>query len=118
VTTTAAAHADMTDAQMIALCAHAMGLPPLEARQAYERDVGARFERYDPLNNDAQAMALVKRFAIAATQTVGGWLVDANEGACVESATNENLNRAIVECVAKIALASRQGKPQENVEAE
>jgi hypothetical protein len=113
--TTAAAHADMTDAQMIDLCARAMGLPPLEARQAYERDVGVRFERYDPLNNDEQAMALVKRFNLQIRRDGDEWEVGRGpHGGCDGFGTD--LNRAIVECVA--TLASRQGKPQENVEAE
>lgn len=60
----------------------------------------------DPLNNDAHAMALIKRFSLDLTArfkdasptiwrvrgTVSGW----------EATDNENLNRAVAECVAKM----------------
>jgi hypothetical protein len=91
---------------MLDLCAKAIGLPALEARRAYERDVRVRLEAYDPFHNDAQAMALVKRLNIDCL-----WLPD--EDTWVVGQHNDgrgykcrDLNRAIVECAAKMQRSS------------
>ena len=64
-------------------------------------------EEYDPLTNDAQAMALVKKFRL---DIDSGF--DSDEGrtdwqviGTGAIATNSDLNRAIVECVAKMQQA-------------
>lgn len=57
-------------------------------------------QRYWPLDKDAQAMALVKRFRLQIDPYDDQWNV-----ACVDksAAIREDLNRAIVECVANLA---------------
>jgi hypothetical protein len=58
---------------------------------------------FDPLHDDAQAMALVKRFNICIDQGrhdhCGASIRIMNT---IYSATSPDLNRAIVECVAKL----------------
>lgn len=105
---------DMTDLEMNRLCAEAMGwrAEPTnngyllkEASGEFLGGIGTWFVKgYDPLHDDAQAMALVKRFNIdtshcenAHTGNPDGWIVFL----AGESAESQDLNRAIVECVAK-----------------
>mgnify|MGYP001617981049 CR=1 FL=1 len=91
----------MTDLEMTKLCAEAMGLEifwaealPITAPKGCP---------YDPLHDDAQAMALVKKFHIALGWNDPGW------GAFGQHdkrwVNNPDLNRAIVECVAKMQAA-------------
>jgi hypothetical protein len=69
--------------------------------------------RYDPLKNDEQAMALVKKFGLEIEQ-IGSdekcWVVSATGEYLEEQerwetfeSESENLNRAICECVAKLS---------------
>jgi hypothetical protein len=114
----------MTEYQMTVLCAQAMGYvakPP-----SCSADIVLFVEwqphpmlpkdtmRYDPLDDDAQAMELVKRFHLHFHPPVPHgaktWWVHTNEyhegrEAPKHGGTNENLNRAIVECVAKMQSA-------------
>ena len=55
----------------------------------------------DPLNNDADAMALVKKCELELYKRRTGWRVttDEDNGSLI---IDPNLNRAIVECVAKV----------------
>lgn len=94
----------MTDLEMTKLCAQAMGL----AFAAYPETgqviaVKSRVEQwlYNPLNDDAHAMALVKKFRLYIEHGTGldRWTADNGLGVEGES---EDLNRAIVECVAKM----------------
>jgi predicted NAD/FAD-dependent oxidoreductase len=71
--------------------------------------------RYDPLHDDAQAMALVKRFRL--NVTVSGdtyWDVDNDDGSGrrFADAMQHDLNRAIVECVAKMQAARNDSVTQ------
>ena len=99
---------DMTDFEMIKKCALKMGIEIAEENgriQAIsyfrERRSMPNYDDYDPLTNDAQAMAMVKRFEMQIiTGYSNGWIVSVNRGR--NDAQNENLNRAIVECVAKL----------------
>lgn len=92
-----------TDEEMVKLCAEAMGFEVYEDRgglhhQTAPRDLSGG-KRYDPLHDDAQAMALVKKFAVQ-TEKVGS-----NWHAVIEGGwygMDESLNRAICECVAKM----------------
>lgn len=104
----------MTDLEMTKLCAEAMGLPlfyPLGGESPhvrsltnYDRDTSDErgpLKHYWPLGNDAQAMTLVKRFKLECTSPAwadGNWVV-AYGNQCV---WNKYLNRAIVECVARM----------------
>jgi hypothetical protein len=88
----------MTDAEIVRKCAEAM-FDALEWEQ--------RLFAYDPLHDDAQAMALVKRFKLWIMPHYEGlaWLVsDANDTDKYQS-SSDDLNRAICECVAKLHAA-------------
>jgi len=104
----------MTDLEMIKKCAEKM----VEAH--VYRDVGfydpdtpsivysdGTGGDYDPLHDDAQAMALVKKLRLSIdTYEVGQWRVYTEELATLHGtmfcADGDDLNRAIVECVAKL----------------
>ena len=61
------------------------------------------YSHYDPLHDDAQAMALVKKLnlSIYETNADGEWCVF-QIGTNELDTTNSDLNRAICECVAKM----------------
>ncbi len=96
----------LTDLKMTKLCAEAMGI----ALTTDHHDEcwfhwpahSPMISPYDPLHDDAQEMALVKRFWIAVYRYQ-------SDGWCAEHrgtyADNRDLNRAIVECVAKMQYA-------------
>jgi len=94
----------MTDLEITRLCAEAM-FTPLEWEQ--------RLFEYDPLHDDAQCMALVKKLSIQihhhGTAAYKANLVTV-EGVWVPYGPRfkvcaPNLNRAICECVAKMQQA-------------
>jgi hypothetical protein len=110
----------MSDLEMVKLCAAAMGIDYATKRVMQRAIVsGSVVEHtegysetfvdvsdYDPLHDDAQAMALVKRFEL--TVEPGTWKCkwgvysteyDPGFG------DSDDLNRAIVECVAKTQAA-------------
>jgi hypothetical protein len=92
----------MTDLEMTKLCAEAMAIEVFrvsmnapEHTLRYEAPFG--LYNYWPLTTDAQAMRLVKRFHLWINYS-RQWMV-----VCGDSYTkNADLNRAIVECVAKM----------------
>lgn len=85
---------------MTRLCAEAMGYKPLDKGLVYAHDSE---EPYDPLRDDAQAFALVKRFSLAVgfDSVSGRWTAISDKGQAFDG-DSDNLNRAIVECVAKM----------------
>ena len=97
----------MTDLEMTKLCAKAMGysLRVLDSGDLWVDD--GRIPQdgfvYYPLHEDDQAMALVKKFQPAICWDTK-WCVDMT--CTVDDPSmivyHENLNRAIVECVAKM----------------
>ena len=96
----------MTDLEMTRLCAEAMGYKGEGISDhwggfpIFASEVGP----YDPIHDDAQAMALLKKFALTITPDDGGYLVyPDDESYFVEN--SRDLNRAIVECVAKMQKA-------------
>jgi len=102
----------MTDLEITKLCAEAMGIPCVyvrppgwDERDHYlvARDGGA----YNPLHDDAQAMALVKRFDLNFEKFPGSsWEVSRWSGnTWSEELFNDDLNRAICECVANMQKA-------------
>lgn len=105
----------MTDLEMIKLCAEAMGIrlewdgDPREWQPMFYE--GKTYHLYDPLHDDAQAMALVKKFGLFLSGPCPEspeWDVShgINDGmGKFSAASNGNLNRAIVECVAKMQAA-------------
>jgi hypothetical protein len=95
----------MTDLEMTKLCAEAMGIPYLgEDNQLFPKAIVATepsLHVYAPLDDDAQAMALVKKFLPRIEPPTGAysyWRVYRGD----LEICSENLNRAIVECVAKM----------------
>lgn len=98
----------MDDLEMTKLCARAMGLPELNDDFDYEDEEGS-IRSYTPLVDDAQAMALVKKFNIHIEAPdlpvfvrwgVFCW-IGPDKGANAHGRSTD-LNRAIVECVAKM----------------
>lgn len=111
----------MTDLEMTRLCAEAMGYPSDGYGNQYGILVlmGHPFT-YDPYHDDAQAMALVKKmniqihwhgFAGAPLKmvTVKGKTEPYGE---VTEIRCEDLNRAIVECVAKMQDKQRRKREE------
>ena len=94
----------MTDLEMTRLCAEAMGVKLINeicrGEERYRPD-----NLYDPLHDDAQAMALVKKLNMEIERSDAGrckaWIHPAKE----HSEWCDNLNLAIVECVAKMQAA-------------
>ncbi len=98
----------MNDLDITRLCAEAMGIHiKYGAKIMLHTDAGTVL--YDPLHNDAQAMALVKKIRLSigdpSVSTSGeNWCVDGP--GCI-SADNPDLNRAICTCVAHMQKAIR-----------
>jgi hypothetical protein len=105
----------MTDLEMTKLCAEAMEEPPtlpgvssiwgvsITYVPENKTDVWIR-DSYRPLHDDAQAMALVKKFQPDIEAPFEGqpnWVVVHEDG----SGASPDLNRAICECVAKMQQA-------------
>jgi len=96
----------MTDLEMTRLCAEAMGYTVGE-RASTNLLLGVWTKEhgdYHPLYSDAQAMALVKRLKMMIGYN-NGWLAQRRDdkGRLIASSYYFlDLNRAIVECVAKI----------------
>jgi hypothetical protein len=66
--------------------------------------------KYNPLHDDAQAMALVRKFGLAIAKTVptGEWTASAFPGpypTCTQGISSD-LNRAICECIANLKSES------------
>ena len=107
---------EVTDLEITKLCAEAMGykftrLNPYELSGILVNGIVDEESRYDPIHDDAQAMALVKKFHVAIgwnadqTPTWGAFRQDTKKW-CVSL----YLNRAICECVAKMQQAKgREG---------
>lgn len=102
----------MTDLEITRLCAEAMGIPAvIEGDRLFWWSGTTRGNRiqyaYDPLHNDAQAMALVKRFKLSllwnedGTQVLAAYPWAAN----TYSEYDASENRAICLCVAKMQAA-------------
>lgn len=113
----------MTDLEMVRLCAQAMGYRITETKDGRYRvvanddgvmmigDEPQILRRYNPLHDDAQAMALVKKFdlTLRKMKSPKGWMVaDFGWSTCNgahRGFSKTDLNRAIVECVAKMQKA-------------
>lgn len=113
----------MTDLEIIRMCAKAMKIPlyyPFGKEAAFYRWTGTWSERdtsddggalkvYDPLHDDAQAMALVKKFDMAigrALSPIKGWGAGiwSKDNHCTDYVICADLNRAICECCARMQL--------------
>ena len=100
----------MTDLKITRLCAAAMGYKftrrnPFELTGILVNGIVDDESRYDPLHDDAQAMALVKKFRLRVEREP--WLDPPWRVAHYAAKTgwmeveNDDLNRAICECVAE-----------------
>ena len=94
----------MTDLELTKKCAEAMGYKitlrnTRDDKPYWQHDVNA--QAYEPLVDGAEAMALVKKLAldIYAPRKDFHWIVGT---ASITRVENTDLNRAIVECVAKL----------------
>lgn len=108
----------MTDVEMTTLCAEAMGLKhqaghidaPCDSVMYWEAPAptsshSGYWTRYHPLFFDAQAMALVKKLKLTIEYKEGLWWANEylhTEGHRYIFSRSSELNRAIVECAAKI----------------
>lgn len=86
---------------MTRLCAQAMGIefPPEWNDDPQSWHYWKRNTLYQPLHDDAQAMTLVKRFGLSVLHSEKLWLVSPLRR---QAEMHADLNRAIVECVAKM----------------
>ena len=96
------------------LCAEAAEIRTWdEYGKPYCKDLFGLEMQYWPLTNDAQAMALVKRFGLGFDRNIilGEWhVIMVDERSVVKNqGADADLNRAIVYCVAKMA-AIREGR--------
>ena len=97
----------MSDLEITRQCAEAIGLATVPPPKGYENliIVAGTAMPYNPLRDDAQAMALVKRFGLD-IQRYDGWCVRKSDGhGGGEWYCEDDLNRAIVEYVSKMQAA-------------
>ena len=114
----------MTEEELTRLCAEAMGLTTIEAfghphvkhdhwpsRDTSCEKTGIGLKAYSPIDDDAQAMALVKKFGLNIEHRYWDdplvYKDDAHFNRVAE-ATAPDLNRAICECVAKMQKARKK----------
>ena len=98
----------LNDLEITKLCAEAMGTPMrvVEPQMLWPTGVmlapaeGDFMQPYDPLHDDAQAMALVKRFGLSISWP-RAQVVTVMDG-LTRFAESKDYNRAICECVAKM----------------
>lgn len=95
----------MTDLEMTKWCAEAMGVFGMITPSGEHIWMKGTVKRYDPLHDDAQAMELVKKFNLDIARMGDSWVVvkvKGNYDGVYGETASKDLNRAIVECVAKM----------------
>lgn len=95
----------MTDLEMTRLCAEAMGDLCLEHTEEGYLLSSYWQRKYDPIHDDAQAMALAKKFMLDVDFFSGTVSRDFSGEERFTTHSDESINRAIVECVAKMQKA-------------
>jgi len=108
----------MTDLEITKACAEAMELewvwdgPEIRYRSSNARDAKTHVPiyqgTYEPLHDDAQAMALVKKLGLSVwVGTAGVWVCEAGRqpGVVKSGVVSDDLNRAICETAAKMQKA-------------
>lgn len=122
---------NMDDLEITRRCADKMGLhsefgyDPVTKSAVYIFVWTADGNAFDPLRNDAQAMALVKRRMLACEKSIFSnvWIVSENRAAIRKygkepvTAESADLNRAICLCVANLPESCRRTKPQSSAPA-
>ena len=106
----------MTDLEMTKLCAEAVGLNAMIVGEEVKLTLPplrGYVHTYDPLHDDTQAMALLRKFTLAvwgADYAAGEWKWHAESQVPDESphelGHGDTPNRAIVECVARMQDAT------------
>jgi hypothetical protein len=95
----------MTDLEITKLCAAAMGLDIIQCADA-SFYCDALLGGYDPLHDDAQMVALVKKLKLNTSYDDYSKVWDCTPSNDSEPHTeNKDLNRAVVECGAKMQQA-------------
>jgi hypothetical protein len=100
----------MDDLELVKKCAEKMGFEIVDPQPWWAEDFiqvnDFQGGHYNPTKNDAQAMALVKKFqldieygTLDTEWSVISWETDSGPA---RSTSNADLNRAICECVAKL----------------
>lgn len=112
----------MTDLEMVKKCAEKMGMSvhiwetvipdlaigttALWVKRPDESGVHYSPHVYDPLDNDEQAIEMIKKFHLELSEDAeDGWTVtawDASGNHILSQAYNYDLNRCIVRCVARL----------------
>jgi len=101
----------VTDLEITKACADAVGLPyriEPETEDGEGEMLWSPMGPYNPLHDDAQAMALVKEFMLRISPPSVDddiWVVDEWNNCTAQS---NDLNRAICECVAKMREAKHE----------
>lgn len=101
----------MTDIEITKRCARAMGYTDDDVYPDGLDLVFRNGTHYAPLYDAAQAMALVKKFRLNIGQLSDNWckvFTMPAEGKIHEGEA-QDLNRAICECVAKMATSAKRG---------
>lgn len=109
------------DIKLCQLCAKAMGIELLaHCELPFYRGENRGMCYYDPLHDDAQCMALAKRFGVTCDPQDEQWPIklwrtwvitpdyDPDTDKDYFSAENPDLNRAICECVARMQQAKEK----------
>lgn len=117
---TTADASQMTDIELTRLCVKAMGMTLDDSPYNGGGQGNTGFDMlgravidwhnnvtFDPLHDDAQCFALVKRFRIAIGNDDDAWY--ATPDYPHEEAESHDLNRAIVECVARMQAQKQEG---------
>ena len=102
----------MTDLEITRLCAEAMGVTyevhPIRGKILRYWFMDGNTEReFNPLYNDAQAMALVKQMQLFIMPEHEGLNWAVSDKSDHEIVNDDDLNRAICECVAKMQTAKK-----------
>src|SRR4051812_36511137 len=109
----------MGDLELVKRCAELMEVEVTFTHHANKFRLGtdkSPFGWYDPLTDDAQAMALVKKLKLDIEPcwdgSEGDWMVSVwatDKNVRVNYTHDENLNRAIVRCVAALPAGGSGG---------
>lgn len=96
----------MDDLTITRLCAEAMGckqswVEDSELKVIFDGGFADYSELYNPLHDDAQAMALVKKFGLTISKDPDAYW-HAMDIDCEIQVPNKDINRAICECIARM----------------
>jgi hypothetical protein len=108
----------MTTLEMTKLCAEAMGWSVKHNGVVHQGNIiihpyicqrgDFNGTAYNPLHDDEQAMAMVKKFLLGVFHSREDWVAHLPGGMTGVNGSSADLNRAIVECVAKMQKAKNE----------